>query len=208
MSDDEVMHEEKEDRSASSEDSDLSSSDDEPKISAKAPPAASPSKKKKKSKKSQPGRYSQLVIDTIRKLGERNGSSLAKVYNEAKKAPWFDHKNGRTYLRYSIKALVQNDTLLQVKGTGANGSFKLNRRKLDGHSEPSAAAKPAPADSGSSSKKSHKKKHPSPDKPKKSHKKKHADPSSPKKSHKKKSGDKEKKSGKHGVLKLPKSKKV
>uniref|UniRef100_A0A8B9BY08 H1.10 linker histone n=2 Tax=Anser TaxID=8842 RepID=A0A8B9BY08_9AVES len=96
----------------------------------------SPSKKKKNNKKkNQPGKYSQLVVETIRKLGERNGSSLAKIYNEAKKVAWFDQQNGRTYLKYSIKALVQNDTLLQVKGTGANGSFKLNRKKLEGGEE-------------------------------------------------------------------------
>ncbi|KAM7169944.1 histone H1.10 [Macrochelys suwanniensis] len=109
----------------------------------------SPSKKKKNNKKkNQPGKYSQLVVETIRKLGERNGSSLAKIYNEAKKVSWFDQQNGRTYLKYSIKALVQNDTLLQVKGTGANGSFKLNRKKLEGGSEGSP---------GSSAPKSHKK---------------------------------------------------
>ncbi|NXO22949.1 H1X protein, partial [Cisticola juncidis] len=98
--------------------------------------ASSPSKKRKNNKKkNQPGKYSQLVVETIRRLGERNGSSLAKIYNEAKKMAWFDQQNGRTYLKYSIKALVQNDTLLQVKGTGANGSFKLNRKKLEGGSE-------------------------------------------------------------------------
>ncbi|KAM8799741.1 histone H1.10 [Eudromia elegans] len=101
--------------------------------------ALSPSKKKKNNKKkNQPGKYSQLVVETIRKLGERNGSSLAKIYNEAKKVAWFDQQNGRTYLKYSIKALVQNDTLLQVKGTGANGSFKLNRKKLEGGGEGAA----------------------------------------------------------------------
>ncbi|NWI86511.1 H1X protein, partial [Pitta sordida] len=99
-------------------------------------------------KKNQPGKYSQLVVETIRKLGERNGSSLAKIYNEAKKVAWFDQQNGRTYLKYSIKALVQNDTLLQVKGTGANGSFKLNRKKLEGGGEGGA---------GSGTHKSHKK---------------------------------------------------
>ncbi|KAL4669708.1 hypothetical protein H8959_008262 [Pygathrix nigripes] len=111
--------------------------------------ALSPSKKRKNSKKkNQPGKYSQLVVETIRRLGERNGSSLAKIYTEAKKVPWFDQQNGRTYLKYSIKALVQNDTLLQVKGTGANGSFKLNRKKLEGGGErrgaPAAATAPAP----------------------------------------------------------------
>ncbi|XP_019360501.1 PREDICTED: histone H1x [Gavialis gangeticus] len=96
----------------------------------------SPSKRRKNNKKkNQPGKYSQLVVEAIRKLGERNGSSLAKIYNEAKKVAWFDQQNGRTYLKYSIKALVQNDTLLQVKGTGANGSFKLNRKKLEGGGE-------------------------------------------------------------------------
>lgn len=111
--------------------------------------ALSPSKKRKNKKKNQPGKYSQLVVETIRRLGERNGSSLAKIYTEAKKVAWFDQQNGRTYLKYSIKALVQNDTLLQVKGTGANGSFKLNRKKLEGGGErrgaTAAATAPAPA---------------------------------------------------------------
>ncbi|MFT7801539.1 histone H1x [Arapaima gigas] len=110
----------------------------------------SPAKKKKnkKKKKNQPGKYSTLVIDTIRKLGERNGSSLAKIYNEAKKVSWFDQQNGRTYLRYSIKALLQNDSLIQVKGTGANGSFKLNKKKFEKTAEkksPSKVAKSPPA---------------------------------------------------------------
>lgn len=116
--------------------------------------ALSPSKKKKNNKKkNQPGKYSQLVVESIRKLGERNGSSLAKIYNEAKKVAWFDQQNGRTYLKYSIKALVQNDTLLQVKGTGANGSFKLNRKKLEGGSEGGAGG----GGGGGSQAKSHKK---------------------------------------------------
>ncbi|KAG8537412.1 hypothetical protein GDO81_024565 [Engystomops pustulosus] len=106
--------------------------------------ATTPSKKSSGGKKkNQPGRYSQLVVDTIRKLGERNGSSLAKIYGEAKKVSWFDQQNGRTYLKYSIKALVQNDTLLQVKGVGANGSFRLNKKKLEGLAVPKRAA-PAP----------------------------------------------------------------
>ncbi|KAM8783762.1 histone H1.10 [Rhynchonycteris naso] len=115
----------------------LTTTDGTGKKAAKASSSAalSPSKKRKNKKKNQPGKYSQLVVETIRKLGERNGSSLAKIYAEAKKVAWFDQQNGRTYLKYSIKALVQNDTLLQVKGTGANGSFKLNRKKVEGGGE-------------------------------------------------------------------------
>ncbi|XP_053431524.1 histone H1.10-like [Nycticebus coucang] len=96
--------------------------------------ALSPSKKRKNKKKNQPGKYSQLVVETICRLGEHNSSSLAKIYTEAK-VPWFDQQNGRTYLKFSIKALVQNNTLLQVKSAGANGSFKLNRKKLEGGRE-------------------------------------------------------------------------
>ncbi|XP_076972482.1 histone H1.10 [Tamandua tetradactyla] len=115
--------------------------------------ALSPSKKRKNSKKkNQPGKYSQLVVETIRRLGERNGSSLAKIYTEAKKVAWFDQQNGRTYLKYSIKALVQNDTLLQVKGTGANGSFKLNRKKLEGGGERRGATAAATAPTAAANK--------------------------------------------------------
>ncbi|XP_018409452.1 PREDICTED: histone H1x-like [Nanorana parkeri] len=103
------------------------------------------SAKKSKKKKNQPGKYSQLVVDSIRKLGERNGSSLAKIYSEAKKVSWFDQQNGRTYLKYSVKALVQNDTLLQVKGIGANGSFRLNKKKLEGLAVPKRASSAKPA---------------------------------------------------------------
>ncbi|XP_018120176.2 histone H1.10-like [Xenopus laevis] len=79
---------------------------------------------RKKRKKNQLGWYSQLVVDKIRKLGERNGSSLAK------KEPWFDQRKGHTYLKYSIKALLRNKTLTHTKGIGANGSFRLNLQTL------------------------------------------------------------------------------
>ncbi|KAM4799978.1 histone H1.10 [Urocitellus parryii] len=107
-------------------------------------PAAAP-KRKSGRKKNQPGKYSQLVVETIRRLGERGGSSLARIYAEARKVAWFDQQNGRTYLKYSVRALVQNDTLLQVKGTGANGSFKLNRKKLEAAEKRAPAPVPAPA---------------------------------------------------------------
>ncbi|XP_068107628.1 histone H1.10-like [Hyperolius riggenbachi] len=139
-----------------------------PAAAAKKAKAAAPAAAKKsgKKKKNQPGKYSQLVVDTIRKLGERNGSSLAKIYSEAKKVSWFDQQNGRTYLKYSVKALVQNDTLLQVKGVGANGSFRLNKKKLEGLAVPkkaAPAAKPA-AKKAASPKKSVKKAKPAPKK--------------------------------------------
>lgn len=121
-------------------------------VVAGAASAAKKKKKKNKGKKGQPGKYSQLVIDAIRTLGEKNGSSLFKIYKEAKKTSWFDQQNGRMYLRYSIRALLLNDTLIQVKGSGANGSFKLNKKKFEkaaakkkSASKPTKTAKPAKA---------------------------------------------------------------
>lgn len=113
----------------------------------KAKPASAEKKKKRKKGKG-PGKYSQLVIDAIRTLGERNGSSLFKIYNEAKKVSWFDQQHGRVYLRYSVRALLQNDTLVQVKGLGANGSFKLNKKKFASNTKkrstkPGETVKPA-----------------------------------------------------------------
>ncbi|XP_053324635.1 histone H1.10-like [Spea bombifrons] len=179
--------------------------------------AAAPAKKKSKKKKNQPGRYSQLVVDTIRKLGERNGSSLAKIYSEAKKVSWFDQQNGRTYLKYSIKALVQNDTLLQVKGIGANGSFRLNKKKLEGlpaekkAAPPKAAAKKA-APAKTTPKKSPKKAKSKPKAKKEKPKKAASAPKPAAKSPKKKAAGggskKVKKSAKPSVPKVPKSKKA
>ncbi|XP_005867035.1 PREDICTED: histone H1x, partial [Myotis brandtii] len=103
----------------------LTTADGAAKKAAKASGSAapSPSKKRKNKKKNQPGKYSQLVVETIRRLGERNGSSLAKIYTEAKKVPWFDQQNGRTYLKYSIKALVQNSGKAK-KAAAAAGKVK------------------------------------------------------------------------------------
>lgn len=168
----------------------LTTADGAARKAARASGAAAPSasKKRKNKKKNQPGKYSQLVVETIRRLGERNGSSLARIYAEAKKVPWFDQQNGRTYLKYSIKALVQNDTLLQVKGTGANGSFKLNRKKVDGGGERrgASAAAPAPAPAAHKPKKAA----PGAAAPRR------ADPKPEKRSHKKGAASKKHKGGK------------
>nr|DBA18524.1 TPA: hypothetical protein GDO54_016760 [Pyxicephalus adspersus] len=169
--------------------------------------ASSTRSKKKNKKKNQPGRYSQLVVDTIRKLDERNGSSLAKIYSEAKKVSWFDQQNGRTYLKYSVKALVQNDTLVQVKGVGANGSFRLNKKKLEGGTpEKKPLPAPKPPAKKAAPKKSPKKAKAKKEKPKKS------TPKPAAKSAKKKaatSGNKKvKKAGKPSGVKVHKTRKA
>ncbi|KAG8437781.1 hypothetical protein GDO86_008474 [Hymenochirus boettgeri] len=91
------------------------------------------------------GQYSQLVVDTSAVWARENGSSLAKIYSEAKKVSWFDQQNGRTYLKYSIRALVQNDTLSQVKASGPTAHSGSTRKAGGGpageKAPPAAAAK-------------------------------------------------------------------
>ncbi|XP_051874473.1 histone H1.10 [Pristis pectinata] len=85
-----------------------------------------------KKKKNQQGKYSSLLVEIVQRLASRNGSSLAMICKEARKVPWFDDQHGRIYLRYALRALLLNGTLNQVKGKGANGSFKLTKKRESG----------------------------------------------------------------------------
>ncbi|XP_060691807.1 histone H1.10 [Hemiscyllium ocellatum] len=126
----------------------------------KSPAKKAGSKKKKSGKgKNQQGRYSALLVEIVQRLGARNGSSLATIYKEAKTVPWFNEHQGRTYLRYALRALVLNGTLNQVKGRGANGSFKVTKKADVGQGAKKKKASNSASASSSSSgvKKSHKK---------------------------------------------------
>ncbi|XP_078066123.1 histone H1.10 [Mustelus asterias] len=121
----------------------------------KSPAKKAGSKKKKSGKgKNQQGKYSALLVEIVQRLGARNGSSLATIYKEAKTVPWFNERQGRTYLRYALRALVINGTLNQVKGKGANGSFKITKQ---GEAVQAAKKKASSSASSSAAKKSHKK---------------------------------------------------
>ncbi|XP_048404098.1 histone H1.10 [Stegostoma tigrinum] len=123
----------------------------------KSPAKKAGSKKKKSGKgKNQQGKYSALLVEIVQRLGARNGSSLATIYKEAKTVPWFNERQGRTYLRYAVRALVLNGTLNQVKGRGANGSFKIKKSET-GQAAKKKKAASASTSSSSAVKKSHKK---------------------------------------------------
>ncbi|XP_067908271.1 histone H1x [Heterodontus francisci] len=121
----------------------------------KCPAPKAGSKKKKSGKgKNQQGKYSALLLEIVQRLGARNGSSLTTIYKQAKMVPWFNERQGRTYLRYALRALVLNGTLNQVKGKGANGSFKVTKK---GEAGQAAKKKKSSASSSRSTKKSSKK---------------------------------------------------
>ncbi|GCB84826.1 histone H1.10 [Scyliorhinus torazame] len=122
----------------------------------KSPARKAGSKKKKSGKgKNQQGKYSALLVEIVGRLGARNGSSLATIYKEAKNVSWFNERQGRTYLRYALRALVLNGTLDQVRGKGANGSFKITKKGEAGQA--AKKKKSAAAAASTSAKRSHKK---------------------------------------------------
>nr|XP_001336949.1 histone H1-like [Danio rerio] len=103
-------------------------------------PAASPAKAPKKKAASKPKKAGpnvrDLIVKTVTASKERNGVSLAAL-KKALSAGGYDVEKNNSRVKTAVKALVTNGTLAQTKGTGASGSFKLNKKQA----EPKKAAK-------------------------------------------------------------------
>ena len=110
-------------------------------------PAAAPAvkKAKKPAAKKQPAahpKYSEMIAAAIGALKERGGSSrqAIKKYIEA------NYKVGdsvNTHLKLALKRSVASGALIQVKGIGASGSFKLAAKPKVVKKKKTAAKKPA-----------------------------------------------------------------
>ncbi|KAK7122063.1 hypothetical protein R3I93_023000 [Phoxinus phoxinus] len=101
---------------------------------APAPAAAAPAKapKKKsavKSTKAGPG-VGELIVKAVSASKERSGVSLAAL-KKALAAGGYDVEKNNSRVKIAIKSLVTRGTLVQVKGTGASGSFKLNKKQAE-----------------------------------------------------------------------------
>ncbi|KAM4608199.1 uncharacterized protein O3C94_022862 [Discoglossus pictus] len=119
------------------------------------PPAATESEKapaKKKqtkkaaagaAKKSRPAKagpsVSELIVKAVSASKERSGLSLAAL-KKALAAGGYDVQKNNSRIKLAIKALVTKETLIQVKGSGASGSFKLNKKQLESKEKKAAAA--------------------------------------------------------------------
>ncbi|XP_054612638.1 LOW QUALITY PROTEIN: histone H1-like [Dunckerocampus dactyliophorus] len=103
-------------------------------------PATTPTKaaKKKSNKPRKPGAsVSELNVKAVAASKERKGVSLAALKNSlAACGNDVDKNKGRVKL--AVKSLVTKGTLVQTKGTGASGSFKMNTKS---EAKPKAAAK-------------------------------------------------------------------
>ncbi|XP_063062253.1 histone H1-like [Engraulis encrasicolus] len=107
-------------------------------------PARGPTKAKRAVKKTGPS-TAELVVKAVTASKDRKGVSLAAV-KSALSAGGYDVQKNNSRVKLAIKSLVNKGTLVQTKGTGASGSFKLNKQQLAAKKKPAkkaAAKKPA-----------------------------------------------------------------
>ncbi|XP_053305875.1 histone H1A-like [Spea bombifrons] len=102
------------------------------------PPAETSAKKKQPKKpaaaknrpvKSGPS-VSELIVKAVSASKERSGVSLAAL-KKALAAGGYDVEKNNSRLKLALKGLVSKETLIQLKGSGASGSFKLNKKQLE-----------------------------------------------------------------------------
>ncbi|XP_032740575.1 histone H1.5 [Rattus rattus] len=109
---------------------------------APAPVEKSPAKKKTKkagaSKRKATGPpVSELITKAVSASKERGGVSLPAL-KKALAAGGYDVEKNNSRIKLGLKSLVSKGTLVQTKGTGASGSFKLNKKVASGEAKPKA----------------------------------------------------------------------
>ncbi|TRY83327.1 hypothetical protein DNTS_015056 [Danionella cerebrum] len=82
-----------------------------------------------KAKKAGPG-VKDLIVKAVSASTERSGVSLPAL-KKAIAASGYDVENNNSRVKLAIKRLVTKGTLVQVKGIGASGSFKLNKKQAE-----------------------------------------------------------------------------
>ncbi|KAH9529252.1 Histone cluster 1, H1b [Dermatophagoides farinae] len=110
--------------------------------------------KKPKAKPNHPP-VSSMVKDAIKELKERNGSSLQAIKKYIQSHYTVDIEKITPFVRKYLKSGVTKGELIQAKGKGASGSFKLNKaaKSESGEKKPKKLAKPkSPKPKPSSSK--------------------------------------------------------
>uniref|UniRef100_A0A672YLB2 Histone H1 n=1 Tax=Sphaeramia orbicularis TaxID=375764 RepID=A0A672YLB2_9TELE len=94
-------------------------------------PAAAPAKPAKKkaakpAKKAGPS-VGDLILKAVSASKERSGVSLAAL-KKALAAGGYDVDKNKARVKTAVKKLVLKGTLVQTKGTGASGSFKMSKK--------------------------------------------------------------------------------
>lgn len=89
-------------------------------------PAKKGAKKGAKKAVSHP-KYSLMIATAIGALKERSGSSRQAILKYIVATYKVDEKAAGTQLKLALKRGVQSGVLKQVKGSGASGSFRINK---------------------------------------------------------------------------------
>lgn len=92
-------------------------------VAKKSKTAAKP--KKTKTSSSHP-KVSQMVNSAIASLKERGGSSLQAIKKHIASTHNVDAEKLSPFIKKYLKNAVASGTLVQTKGKGANGSFRMN----------------------------------------------------------------------------------
>uniref|UniRef100_A0A3P8QKM6 Histone H1 n=1 Tax=Astatotilapia calliptera TaxID=8154 RepID=A0A3P8QKM6_ASTCA len=104
--------------------------------------------KKKKTMTSKPKKVGlsvgELIVKAVAASKERNGLSVAAL-KQALAAGGYDVDKNKARVKTAIKSLVAKGTLVQTKGTGASGSFKMNKVTESKAKKPTAAKAKKPA---------------------------------------------------------------
>uniref|UniRef100_A0A8C4RE16 Histone H1 n=1 Tax=Erpetoichthys calabaricus TaxID=27687 RepID=A0A8C4RE16_ERPCA len=99
-----------------------------------------------KPKKAGPS-VSDLIVKAVSASKERHGLSLAGL-KKALAAGGYDVEKNNARVKLAVKSLVSKGALVQTRGTGASGSFKINKKQAEGKEKASkkkAAPKKKPA---------------------------------------------------------------
>ena len=161
-------------------------------IQVQSPAKKAPKKKTTAKKSVDHPKYIDMVKSAITCLKERNGSSrqaILKYINGNFKVT----DTANVHVKLALKRGVTSGDLLQVKGTGASGSFKVKKKEVVKPKKPAAPKKKPtkkPAAKKPAAKKATKKAPKKPTTPKKTTKKKPAKKTSAKKAPTKKVGKK------------------
>lgn len=113
-----------------------------------APAPAAPAKAAKKLQQPSEGTKSspsvnELILRAVSESKERNGVSLPAL-KKFLIASGYDVEKNKARVKIAVRSLVTKGAMVQTRGTGASGSFKMNKQAA----EPKAskpAAKKAPA---------------------------------------------------------------
>jgi len=103
---------------------------------------ASPAKKKVSKPRAHPP-CAEMVLAAVAALKDRKGSSLAAIKKYISANYNCDIEKLNTHIKTAVKNCVAKGSLVQVKGQGASGSFKLGTKKVDAEKEKAKKEKAA-----------------------------------------------------------------